>query len=579
MKNSGIIKSKLKETIIKIKGNIFSSKKRKIISSICLLLVIAGAFFAYKTLLGGTTKASFTEAKVQKSDIQVVVSGTGSVEPINKYNIVPLVQGTVVSANFEEGDKVAKGQLLYAINSDDMQNTLSKAEISLEKSIISYNQTADSYKNLSVQSDIKGKVGTVYIARNDNVSQGSKIAVVYDDSSFNLKVPFNSSDAEKLKNGQKVNVVIDTTFETIPGTITKIYDSQRVLAGSQTVTDVEISVKNPGALKGGTYGTVNVNGISSYEGGILNYITEKIITASASGTVDQVYCTEGQYVNPGSILAKISSDSAVNQYKNDALSLQDAQLSFANTKKQLDNYNITAPIDGTIIQKSVKAGDIIDSSTNSQTVLAVIADMTTMTFDLAVDELDIAKIKKGQVVDITADALPDAKFTGVVSNVGINGVTLNGVTSYPVKITINKPVGILPGMNVSANIVVESASGVISIPVSAVNRGNLVFVKDDGTKKAYVPKSRNGNGNPSTSNGKTYSQKMPANIPNGYIMVEVKLGISDDSYIEVVSGLSEGDTILVPVEQATTTTTTNTNSTRRTSFPGGGGGGGGFGGG
>ena len=397
-----------------------------------------------------------------------------------------------------------------------MQNTLSKAEISLEKSIISYNQTEDSYKNLSVKSDIKGKVGTVYISRNDNVSQGSKIAVVYDDSSFNLKVPFNSSDAEKLKNGQKVNVVIDTTFETITGTITKIYDSQRVLAGSQTVTDVEISVKNPGALKGGTYGTANVNGISSYEGGILNYITEKIITASASGTVDQVYCTEGQYVNPGSILAKISSDSAVNQYKNDALSLQDAQLSFANTKKQLDNYNITAPIDGTIIQKSVKAGDIIDSSTSSQTVLAVIADMTTMAFDLPVDELDIAKIKKGQIVDITADALPDAKFTGVVSNVGINGVTLDGVTSYPVKIIINKPVGILPGMNVSANIVVESASGVISIPVSAVNRGNLVYVKDDGTKKAYVPKSRTGGTNASPSSVNANSKRASVSIPNIY---------------------------------------------------------------
>lgn len=567
MKNLENLKPKLMGTanriIVFLKEKVFYSKKRTIIFIACLLLILVGAFFAFKLLFGGSIQAAFTENTVQKSDIQVVVSGSGTVEPINKYNIVALVQGDVVYANFEEGDKVTKGQLLYEINSDDMEATLSKAMISLEKSALSFKQTAESYNNLSVKAEISGKVGEVFVARNDSISQGSKIAIVYDDSYFSLKVPFNSTDAKKLKVGQKVNVVIDTTFETIPGTITKVYDSERVLEGSQTVTDIEISIKNPGALKGGTYGTVNVNGISSYEGGALSYLKEKTITASASGTIDQILCTEGQYVKASSVLAKINSDTVTNQFKSESLSMQDAQLSFENTKKQLDNYNITAPIDGTIIEKTIKAGDILDTSSSSQTILAVIADMSTMTFEIPVDELDIAKIKEGQKVDITVDALPDSKFTGVVNNVGINGASQDGVTSYPVKVVIDKPDGILPGMNVSADIVVESATNVLSIPVSAVHRGNLVYVKDDGTKKAFVAASGKGKGQGTGNTG------VAVVIPNGFISVQVELGISDDSYIEIKSGLSEGDTILVPVEQTTTTTTT---TNQQGGFPGAGGG-------
>lgn len=540
------------------KSKFIKTGRGKAALALALALMIAGSAYAAKVLLGSETAEAYSEFEVAKGDIEVVISGSGTVEPAAMYNIVALVQGDVLQADFEEGDTVEKDQLLYVIDSEDMENTLEQSMISLEKATMSYQDSADAAGNLNVKSSIAGKVGEVYVARNDSVSKGAQIAKVYDDSSFTLKVPFAESDAGRLRLGQTVDVVIESTFETLTGKITRIYDSKRVLAGSQTVTDVEVEIVNPGALNGGVYATVSAGGISSYEGGELEYASEKIITADSSGTVEKVYCTAGEYVKKGTVLAVMSSEEATDAYKSGALSLRDAQLSYANTKKQLDNYNITAPISGTIIEKSVKAGDIIDTSDSTSSILAVIADMSTMVFEINVDELDIAKMEEGQKVNITADALPDSAFTGYVDNVGINGETADGVTSYPVRIVIDDPEGLLPGMNVNAEIVVESASDILSIPVTAVNRGNIVYVKGGGAESEKSSETGSGSAlQQEQANGQSAGLQAPdPDLPSGYSAVRVELGISDDSYIEITDGLSEGDVVLVPVEAAEETTET-----------------------
>ena len=192
------------------------------------------------------------------------------------------------------------------------------------------------------------------------------------------------------------------------------------------------------------------------------------------------------------------------------------------------NIIFTAPISGTVIEKDIKAGDTLESSNSNSTVLCVIADMSVMTFTINVDELDIAQLKKGQEVSIDADALSGRKFTGYVENIGILGTSSDGVTSYPVTIVINDADDLWPGMNVSAEIVVDSAEDVLTVPVSAVNRGNTVLVK--GAKGA-----------------EGVNQK---GAPDGAQYVQIEMGLNDESYIEVTGGLSEGDIVLVPVVQS-----------------------------
>jgi HlyD family secretion protein len=162
--------------------------------------------------------------------------------------------------------------------------------------------------------------------------------------------------------------------------------------------------------------------------------------------------------------------------------------------------------------------------------MCVIADMSVMKFTIDVDELDITSLKEGQEVKISADALSGRQFTGYVSNIGILGTTTDGVTSYPVEIVINDSGDLWPGMNVTAEIVVNSVQNVLTVPVSAVNRGNTVLVK--GAKGAEGVDQ--------------------TGAPAGAKYVRVELGLNNDSLIEVTNGLSEGDTVLVPVIQSST---------------------------
>ena len=163
----------------------------------------------------------------------------------------------------------------------------------------------------------------------------------------------------------------------------------------------------------------------------------------------------------GSVIATLSSSSVEEQVESSRLSLQQSQLSYENTVEQLDDYTITAPIDGTVITKNTKVGDTLDT-TNGQTTLAVIYDLSYLTFDMSLDELDVNQVEVGQTVEVTCDSLEDVgTIEGVVTKVSVAGTTSNGVTTYPVTVQIdNPPEDLLPGMNVDAVIVVDEATAV-----------------------------------------------------------------------------------------------------------------------
>ena len=160
-----------------------------------------------------------------------------------------------------------------------------------------------------------------------------------------------------------------------------------------------------------------------------------------------------------------------------------------NAKDTLDDYTITAPIDGTIVTKNKKAGDNMMSGTSAaeSNSMADIYDLSSLKFQLSVDETEVDKVKVGQSVSVTADAV-EGEFVGEVTKVGIDGTSSNGVTTYPVDVEIKKYGTLLPGMNITAEIVVEEATGVLSIPVSAVQRGSVVYVKDDGVAPTETEK-------------------------------------------------------------------------------------------
>ena len=176
-------------------------------------------------------------------------------------------------------------------------------------------------------------------------------------------------------------------------------------------------------------------------------------------------------------------------------------------------------------------GDNIDATTGSTsgvTYPAVIYDLSALTFDINIHELDINKIQVGQQVEITSDALDGQSFTGTVDKVNINGTTSNGVTTYPVTVRIDSsPQELKPGMNISARIIVEDAGQVLCIPVEAVSRGQ------NGVSLVKVA----GPGALDEAGSLADPSKLEAR--------EVTLGRNDESFIEVLSGLEEGETVFI----------------------------------
>ncbi len=503
-------------------------KKRRRIIAIAVVVVLAALLIVPRLAGGGpanTPQSSYVLDTVSRRDITVVVSGSAALEPADSYVVNALVGGEILSADFEEGDVVEKGALLYQIDTGDVENSIERSRLSVERAQMSYDQALDGRDDLVIEANESGVIVELMVEEGDSISMGQTIASIRDSATMTLRLPFPSDDAQSFTIGQAATVTLDSTFETLNGTVTEIAPVDEVLAGNVMVRNVTIEVQNPGGIAPQSMASAMVGTAACTQSAAFEYQAETTVTASAAGTVDALLVQEGDSVVKNQAILRLESDSLDDSIRSAELSLRDAQLSLQSTIDQLDNYSITSPIAGTIVEKNYKQGDKLDNSSALSDSLCTIFDLSYLTLTLNVDELDVAKIEVGQEVAVTAEAVEGQSYRGVVTKVNINGTTMGGVTSYPVTVRIDETDGLLPGMNVDVEIEVQSETGVLAVPVSAVERGNRVLVKTGETVE--------GAGTTLDENG----------LPVGYEYREVTLGINDDDYIQITGGLEEGDEI------------------------------------
>lgn len=497
---------------------------KKVVKSVIIMLLIAGAglggYSAYKNIVvaaNGKNSAKDMTVKVARGDLRVIVSGTGAVEPVSKYDIVPLVKGNIINAPFEEGMKVKKGDLLYKIDDSNISYDIQKTQNEIEILKRDMQESIDSINSLEVYSPIDGRVTGLSINEGSHVGSNSKIASIVDDRYVIATIPFHKPQIEKIEVGQKAQIFIEDFMWYIDGEVRYVSNAARPIAGEAPVYDVEILVKNPGSLDEGmeVQGIIKAlsGDIISPSKGTTSFLEEAVFTR-VSGIVKKIYIKNNQGVKANQKILEIENDSLNLTYQKNLLKLGDLQLSLESQMDQLNEYNITSPIDGTVIKKYYKEGDTVNNASNNVTLMTI-ADLSKMVFTMDVDELDIAKISVGQKVTVTADALPGTVFNGEVTNVSLEGNSQNGVTTYPVQVTILDPGQLRPGMNVNAEIVVESKKSVLYLPISAITK-----VRD----KAFV-----------------YVE-----TDEGRQRREVTLGINNSDYIEIVSGLKEDEAVYLP---------------------------------
>jgi HlyD family secretion protein len=179
---------------------------------------------------------------------------------------------------------------------------------------------------------------------------------------------------------------------------------------------------------------------------------------------------------------------------------------------------IKAPTDGFVLEKMINVGDPIVPLTSYQpgTALFSVADMKKLIFKGTVDEIDVGKLKEGMEAEITIGALPGKPIKGILDKISLKAKKEDNTTVFPVEIIVKPAEGQLlrAGYSANANIIIQKKDSVLSIPERVVTfRNDSTFV----------------------------------NIPQGTQEkkeVYIKTGLSDAIYIEVISGLKEGEEVL-----------------------------------
>ncbi len=500
---------------------------KKITAVVCVAAVAAAVLLPKNSKKAVQASTQYVETALERRDITNTFSGSGTISAANTYTVKSLVKGTVLTADFEVGDTIEKGTVLYTIDSSDVATSVEKAQLALEQAQRSYDDAADAQY---IRSVIGGTVASIKVKAGDYVTAGQEIATVRDDSSLLLTLEFPAADASGFAVGQAADVILNGTFETLSGTVQSVAGTDTISSGNLLVRTVTIAVKNNGSLTTAQAASAAINGVSALASARFDYQHQQTVTATASGTVAAVCVKEGTAIAANTAIVQLSGTELSKQVQSAADSLLNAQLSMSDTEKQMENYTITSPISGTVIQKNIKAGDTVGTDTTASETLCTIYDLSYLEMTLNVDELEILSIKEGQTATITADAISDRTFTGVVTSVSAAGTTTGGTTTYPVTIRIDDTGDLLPGMNATAEIEVSSAENALTIPNGAVVRGNYVLVTKDS---------------PSAVNA---VQDMTA--PDGYVYVKITTGTSDNDYIEVTGGLQEGDTIAYDADAA-----------------------------
>ena len=508
---------KKKEGVKKFKKKVTGlSKKKKIIAIVVIIVIIAAAVKSCG--LGEKTAentSTYTFDTAVRTSIIESLSGTGTLEPADKYTVTTLLKGDILTDSFEEGDIVEADQVLYQIDSSDMQTTIERAEISAKSAQRSYETAVKDLDNLNVKTKVGGVVTDVLVEVGDQVSAGQEIAKVRDSATMTIELPFPADEADTFYIGQSAQVTLYGSFETLSGKVESISGASEVQAGNKIVKNVTINVENPGAISEEQIATAEVGTSGSTQSGKFKYNENRSVNAEVSGEVVAIVNDEGSEVSSGSTIIRLESDNVTNSVQSASDSVKDAQLSLENQYETLEDYTIKSPIKGTVIEKKKKAGDTIDSNAE----LCTIYDLSYLKMTMNIDELDISKVKVGQEVTVTADAVQGQTFKGKVTKINMAGTTTNGVTTYPIEVQIEDTEGLLPGMNVSTEIIVNQVEDVVAIPVGAVVRGDKVLVKT---------------GNTSTDD---------PTVPAGYEYVNVETGVSNDQYVEIKSGINEGDEI------------------------------------
>ena len=455
---------------------------------------------------GRQNDTEISSASVTRGSISTSVYGSGrlSDDDVETLEIPSGVELTDIPVS--AGDKVEAGDVLASVD----LGTVLAAMSDVNDEIASVDTKLASAANTSttgyISSSVSGRVKKVYAASGDNVAalmyKHGALALLSLDGYMAVDI-----DADGLTEGDTLSAMtasgtaLDATVSDVTGSTATVLVSDASVIYGESVTVY--------SADGAELGTGEA------------YIHDELKIVGYTGTVAYVSVAEGSAVGAGATLMTLSNTATGAEYAE--LLSQRAELE--DTLATLINiYNegaLCAESSGTVIAVNAVTADEAKSASSTDTEDSDEQSFTlspdkTMSMSVTVDETEILSVSIGQSAEVSVDAIDGETFTGTVTGIDRAGTSSSGVTVYTAEVSIPKADGMLSGMSASATISIEGVEDALLVPADAVNRsssGYYVYTSCDEES--------------GTLGG----------------MVEVTVGITNSNYAEILSGLSEGDTV------------------------------------
>lgn len=451
-----------------------------------------------------------TPYTITRGNLSKTVTGTGTLS-ISQTENVSLDYGvTVTETLVEEGDTVTAGQALLSVDTSALQTAIDTLQDELDSTVSELATLSDSYSTTTyVKMPMDGRVKEVYIEKGqylqDVMAEKGCIALLSLDGLMMAEISapegMSVNDTVKVTAGRSYTdgTVADITDGVATITFSDAYGSE---GGEVTITYKEEEI-----------GTASCHIHMPYQ-----------LTASEQGYIQAVYLETDVKKWQNNRVCYLTNVPISGTYEA-LLTTQQEQLAQLNEMKALLAAGvITAPEDG--IVSSIVSPSAVEAEAHSTLASLYVGDQKEMV--VSVDELDIINVQVGQNADIAMDALTDKTYSAVVSKVSQIGTPNGGVTVYNVTLTIDGDENLKFGMNGTATIRIEEVNDVLLVPLTALN----------------------------TSRGESYVwlQSDDASGDEPGVRTTVETGLSDENYAQVLSGLDEGDVVLITREASSSST-------------------------
>jgi HlyD family secretion protein len=416
---------------------------------------------------------------------------------------------------------------LFAHNSGKIQFQTAPVERGNIRSTISATGNSNAVVTVQVGSQVSGNIKALYADFNTKVKKGQLVAQI-DPQMFQARVD------QAQANLESAGAAVINAQAMVEKNNADVASAQAALATAKANLVKAQSATKDAKTK-----------LASRETLFQEKVLSKDDRDTAEATYDQALAMQdAASAQVDAAQHQVQSAIAQRQVTETQLKSAKAQVAQATAALQqaqvdLDHTQITAPVDGTVIARSMDVGQTVAASFQAPTIFEIAQDLTKMQVDTNVDEADIGKVKVGQPATFTVDAFPNTIFRGTVAQIRQAPINVQNVITYDVVIAVaNNDLKLLPGMTANVRILVDQQQNVLKVPNSALRYHPATALLNTSNDVHAASARRRGGEQPQSiwvlgQDGKPRE-------------VQVQLGISDGQYTSLKSGdLREGDKVIV----------------------------------